>query len=65
MMELKGFGTDVKEELRRRAEYAMDALDSLLEYLEYLGAHSEVEELRGLQGKLRVILKKVEGLNSR
>ena len=60
MMDLKGFGTDVKEELRRRAEYAMDALEALVNYLERLGAHSEVEELRELQGRLKMILKKVE-----
>jgi hypothetical protein len=37
MMYLKGFGTDVKEELRRKAEYAMDALEALVNYLERLG----------------------------
>ena len=59
MMELKGFGTDAREELRRRAKYAMDSLDSLLDLLEFLGAYAEAEELKGLQEKLEVIVKKV------
>jgi hypothetical protein len=60
MMDLKGFGTDVKEELRRRAEYVMDALDSLLDYLERLGACAEAGELRELREKLKVMIKKAE-----
>jgi uncharacterized OB-fold protein len=58
MMELKGFGADVKEELRRRTEYAMDALDFLIDYLERLGA-PEAEELKELQEKLRIMLERV------
>jgi hypothetical protein len=58
MMELKGFGADVKEELRRRTEYAMDALDSLLDYIEDLGA-PEAEELKELQERLRIMLERV------
>jgi hypothetical protein len=64
MMELKGFGTDVKEELRRRAEYAMEALDSLLDYLERLGTYAEAEELKELQERLRAVLEKVSRKSS-
>jgi hypothetical protein len=61
MMELKGFGSDVREEVRRRADYVIGALNSLIECLEYLGAHSETEELKKLQRELKAILGKYGG----
>jgi len=61
MIDLKGFGSDVREEVRRRADYVIDALDSLIEYLEHLGAHSEIEGLKKLQRELETILGKYRG----
>jgi predicted nucleic acid-binding protein len=60
MMDLKGFGTDVKEELMRRAEYVVEILNSLIEHLKHLEAYSEVEELKGLRERLRIVLRRVK-----
>jgi len=60
MMELKGFGTDVREEVRRRADYVMDSLGSFIEYLEHLGVHEKVGKLEKLQRELKAILKSME-----